>query len=91
MKNKFLIIVSLLFLSININAQVYNLDSFLDLVKKNNKDILLAAKELEMADAQDGMARSSAYPSLSASAGYNRNLKEAFMFVDFGDLLPWRQ
>jgi outer membrane protein TolC len=86
MKSKFLIIVGLVFLSVNVNAQVYNLDSFLDLVKKNNKDILLAAKELEMADAQDGMARSSAYPSLSATAGYNRNLKEAYLFVDFGDV-----
>ena len=34
MKNKFLIIVSHLFLSISVNAQVYNLDSFIDLVKK---------------------------------------------------------
>lgn len=86
MKNKFLIIVSLIFISISVNAQEYDLNSFIELVKANNKDILLAAKDLDIADAQDGLARSSAYPQVSASAGYNRNLKEAFMFVDFGDL-----
>ncbi|MCB0749157.1 MAG: TolC family protein, partial [Ignavibacteriae bacterium] len=86
MKNKFLLIIATVFFTITINAQTYDLDAFLALVEKNNKDILLAVKDLEMADAQDGMARSSAYPQLSASAGYKRNLKEAYMFVDFGDL-----
>ncbi|MCW8850339.1 MAG: TolC family protein, partial [Melioribacteraceae bacterium] len=76
MKNKYLIIVSLIFSSISVNAQEYDLNSFLELVKANNKDILLAAKDLEIADEQDGLARSGAYPQLSASAGYNRNLKE---------------
>jgi outer membrane protein len=86
MKNKFVITVAVFLFSLNINAQVYDIDKFLDLVKKNNKDILLAAKDLEIAETQDGMARSSAYPQVSASAGYNRNLKEAYMYVDFGNL-----
>ncbi len=86
MKNKFFIVIAVFLFSYNINAQVYDIDKFLELVKANNKDIQLAAKDLEIAETQDGMARSSAYPQVSASAGYNRNLKEAYMYVDFGDL-----
>ena len=86
MKNKFLIIIStIMFTQVNI-GQTYNLNDFIELVKKNNKDILIAAKDLEIADAQDAMARSGAYPYISASAGYNRNLKEAYMFFDASDL-----
>ena len=36
-----------------------------------------------MADAQDGLARSSAYPHLSANAGYNRNLKDSIYVCRF--------
>lgn len=86
MKNKLSIVVAIFLFSLNINAQVYDVDKFLELVKANNKDIQLAAKDLEIAETQDGMARSSAYPQVSANAGYNRNLKEAYMYVDFGDL-----
>jgi outer membrane protein TolC len=69
------------------SAQSYDINQFLKLVKENNKDILIAAKDLEIADAQDAMARSGAYPSISASAGYNRNLKEAYMYFDASELL----
>ncbi len=86
MKNSLVILVALLLLGSTTFAQKYDINRFIELVKKNNKDILIAAKDLEIADAQDAMARSSAYPQISASAGYNRNLKDAFMFVDFGDL-----
>jgi len=86
MKNS-IIIFALLIFSINTSvAQKYDINRFIELVKKNNKDILIAAKDLEIAETQDAMARSSAYPQISASAGYNRNLKEAYMYVDFGDL-----
>lgn len=86
MKNSFLIIVSLILLAQANVAQKHDINDFIDLVKKNNKDILIAAKELEIAEAQDAMARSGAYPYISASAGYSRNLKEAYMFFDASDL-----
>jgi len=86
MKNKLIIIFVLLFGSTAVYAQKYDIDSFIQLIKKNNKDILIAAKDLEIAETQDAMVRSGAYPKISASAGYNRNLKDAYMFVDFGDL-----
>jgi outer membrane protein len=86
MKNSLLVLVAILLLGSSAYAQKYDINRFIELVKKNNKDILIAAKDLEIADAQDAMARSGAYPKISASAGYNRNLKDAFMFVDFGDM-----
>lgn len=86
MKNS-LIIFALLLFSINTSvAQKYDINRFIELVKENNKDILIAAKDLEIAEAQDAMARSGAYPYISASAGYSRNLKEAYMFFDASDL-----
>ena len=86
MKNKFLIIASLILLVQVSFAQKHDINDFIELVKKNNKDILIAAKDLEIAEAQDAMARSGAYPYISASAGYSRNLKEAYMFFDASDL-----
>jgi outer membrane protein TolC len=67
-------------------AESYDINKFIDLVKKNNKEILIAAKDLEIAEAQDALARASAYPNISASAGYNRNLKEAYLYFDASEL-----
>lgn len=86
MKNRILVIALFMTFSNMLLAQKYNIASFIELVKKNNKDILIAAKDLEIADAQDAMARSGAYPYISASAGYNRNLKEAYMYFDASGL-----
>jgi len=86
MKNRILIFTCLLFIVQTVFAQKYDIIEFMEMVKKNNKDILIAAMEFEIAETQDAMARSSAYPSISASAGYNRNLKEAFMYFDASEL-----
>ncbi|MBK7106412.1 MAG: TolC family protein [Ignavibacteriae bacterium] len=86
MKNKFLILFTFIFAA-QFNAQTYDINSFLDLVKINNKDIQIALKDLEIAETQDAQARANAYPQISAKAGYNRNLKDAFLFVDFGSLM----
>lgn len=83
MKTKFFVLF-ILFISVQINSQTYDINSFLELVKKNNKDIQIAIKDLEIAETQDAQARSNAYPQVSANAGYNRNLKDAFLFVNFG-------
>lgn len=72
-----------LFAGINVFGQQMDLDTFLDLVRKNNKDIILANKELETAEENKREASSSAYPQLSAEGQYSRNFMEGFMFVDF--------
>ncbi|MBI1931208.1 MAG: TolC family protein [Ignavibacteriales bacterium] len=86
MKSKFVILLILVF-SVKISSQTYDINSFLELVKKNNKDIQIALKDLDIAETQDAQARSNAYPQISAKAGYNRNLKDAYLFVDFGSLM----
>ncbi|MBK7979524.1 MAG: TolC family protein [Ignavibacteriae bacterium] len=86
MKSKLVILLILVF-SVKISSQTYDINSFLELVKKNNKDIQIALKDLDIAETQDAQARSNAYPQISAKAGYNRNLKDAFLFVDFGSLM----
>lgn len=86
MKNKIFLIGIFFFFSNLFFAQKYDINHFIELVKKNNKDILIAAKDLEIAETQDAMARSSAYPQINASGGYNRNLKEAFMYFDASEL-----
>lgn len=72
-----------LFFGLTVYGQKLDLDSFLDLVRKNNKDILLANKELELADQKKVEASATAYPQLSATGQYNRNFMEGFMYVDF--------
>ena len=86
MKSKLVILLILVF-SVKISSQTYDINSFLELVKKNNKDIQIALKDLDIAETQDAQARSNAYPQISAKAGYNRNLKDAYLFVDFGSLM----
>lgn len=65
-----------------INAQVYDINSFLELVRKNNKDILIANKELELSEENKREARSNALPQLDAQGKYNRNFKDAYMYVE---------
>ena len=81
-------VVSFLFMLQNLFAQKHDINKFLELVEQNNKDILIAMKDLDIAEAQDAMARSGAYPYIAASAGYNRNLNEAYMFFNAQDLNP---
>ena len=72
----------------NVNAQTYDLDTFIKMVKANNKDILIAIKDLEVSKTQKKEASSNAFPQINAQAGYNRNLKEIYMYADFGDFMP---
>ena len=86
---RILIITAIALLMIcNVNAQIYDLDSFIEKVKANNRDILIAIKDLEAAETQEKEASSNAYPQINAQAGYNRNLKEIYMYADFGDFMP---
>lgn len=67
-------------------SQSYTLEQFIQLVEKNSKDLQMAQKELEMADAQYREALSTALPKIFAEGTYNRNLAKMFLFVDFPDV-----
>jgi outer membrane protein len=55
------------------------------LVERNSRDLKLAQKDLEMADAQYKEALSTALPKISAEGDYNRNLNRRYLYVDFPD------
>ncbi len=86
MKNIFILTtVIFLFISYNMRAESYDLETFLSLVETNCKDLKLAEKELDMAKAYKKEAVSTALPKIFAQANYNRNLKENFLYIDFPD------
>ena len=66
-------------------SQNYTLEQFIQLVEKNSRDLQMAQKELEMADAHYKEALSTALPKISAEGIYNRNLAKRFLYVDFPD------
>jgi len=68
-----------------LQAQSYDLDGFLSLVKKNNKDLQLARKDLDMAKAVKKEAWATALPKIMAQGDYKRNLLENYLYVDFPD------
>ncbi|MGD8779674.1 MAG: TolC family protein [Ignavibacteria bacterium] len=84
--NRIILITGFLIFALNINAQKYDLNSFIELVKQNNKDILIAAEEVKLAQTQEKEAKSSAFPQLNIEAGYSRNLKEGYMYADLSAL-----
>jgi outer membrane protein TolC len=79
-----IILVLLIFIS-PVSSKTYTLEQFIKLVEKNSKDLELAQKELELADAQYKEALSTALPKVFAEANYNRNLARMFLYVDFPD------
>lgn len=82
MKKIFEYILLFLLLGSLTQAQHLDLDKFIELVKKNNKDILIAAKDIGIAKAQHSEAQANAYPQLNAEAKYNRNLRDMYMYLD---------
>lgn len=78
-------ILMFMFLGTLLNAQQLDVDKFIELVKKNNKDILIAAKDMGIAQAQHDEAQSNVYPHLNAEASYKRNLTDMYMYVDLGN------
>ncbi len=63
-------------------ASECTVDQFLDLVEQHSKDIQLAREEVEAAKAEKREATSLALPHVNASAGYTRNLKDTYMYMD---------
>ncbi len=82
------ITIVILFLSSLAMSAEQDLDSFLKLVEKNNKDLQLAKKELEMAGARKKEAYAFALPKIFAQGTYKRNFKEHYLYMDMGDDLP---
>ncbi|MEZ5357271.1 MAG: TolC family protein [Candidatus Zixiibacteriota bacterium] len=62
------------------------IDSFASLVKQYSKDLKLAQKDREEADAQKSEAISLALPHVSAQASYTRNLSDTYMYMDLSSL-----
>ncbi len=67
-------------------AESINLDDYLSLVVENSRQLKLADSDRSMAGARKREATSAALPHVFAEAGYVRNFKDIYMYVDPGAL-----
>lgn len=63
-------------------AEPYTLNQFLEQVAQHSKDLKLAQEDLKYAQATKREAVSGVLPNISAGAGYNRNLKANYLYID---------
>jgi hydrophobic/amphiphilic exporter-1 (mainly G- bacteria), HAE1 family len=73
-------------LGTQVHAESYDLNTFVQMVQKNSKDIKLAKKELDLADVYKKEALATALPKIKVDVDYKRNLKDNFLFIDFPDM-----
>jgi len=59
-----------------VSADEYDLDSYLKMVERNNPDLLVMFKDIELAGTGVAMARSAFLPRAGLQGGYNRNFTE---------------
>ena len=59
-----------------VSAEEYDLETYLALVERNNPDLLVLFKDIELAKTDITMARSAFLPRAGVQGGYNRNLTE---------------
>jgi len=78
-------VLLILFSPIISHAGTYTLSEFVDMVEANSRELKIAEKEIEKASAQKKQALSSALPNISAQAGYNRYLSDAYMYINMGE------
>jgi outer membrane protein len=71
-----LIFAILYFQAITASAEEYDLAAYLALVERNNPDLLLRFKDIELARTDITMARSVFLPRAGIQGGYNRNFTE---------------
>ena len=64
------------FVAASASANEYDLETYLALVQRNNPDLLLRFKDIELAGTDVTMARSALLPRAGVQGGYNRNLTE---------------
>ncbi len=65
-------------------AESYTLDGFLKDVYDHSKQLKLAKEDLNYAGANKKEAVAGALPDIKASAGYNRNLNDTYLYVNLG-------
>jgi len=70
------------------DAKSFTIDSYLSTVLEQNKDLMLAGKEKDMAGIQKREAFSQALPSVGFEAGYTRNLSDYYMYLDQSSIVP---
>jgi len=59
-----------------VSAEEYDLETYLALVERNNPDLLIRFKDIELAGTDIALARSAFLPRAGVQGGYNRNLTE---------------
>jgi len=59
-----------------ISAEEYDLETYLALVERNNPDLLIRFKDIELARTGIALARSAFLPRAGVQGGYNRNLTD---------------
>jgi outer membrane protein TolC len=76
-RNKIIVLtVICLFTALSIPAAEYDLSAYLAMVERNNPDLLMMFKDVEIAKTGVSQARSVFLPSAGLQGGYNRNLIE---------------
>lgn len=70
------VILFLFFAILAASADEYDLETYLVLVERNNPDLLLRFKDIELAGTDVALARSAFLPRAGVQGGYNRNLTE---------------
>jgi len=58
------------------SADEYDLETYLVLVERNNPDLLLRFKDIELAETDAALARSAFLPRAGVQGGYNRNFQD---------------
>ena len=72
-----IIFISVLcFQTINVSAEELDLEQYLAMVERNNPDLLLMFKDIELARTDISLARSMFLPRAGVQGSYNRNLTE---------------
>jgi len=71
-----LFFVALCFQAVTALAEEYDLETYLALVERNNPDLLIRFKDIELARTDIALARSAFLPRAGVQGGYNRNLTE---------------
>lgn len=84
---RILIILSIIAAGIiSVPAQTYNLDSYIELIKKNNKDIIIASKDVKIAETQSDETKGYAYPHLETTIDYKRNLNPMYLYINLPEM-----
>jgi len=70
------VVIIACFIATAISAEEYDLTAYLAMVERNNPDLLMAFKDLELAKTTVTQARSAFLPGIGVQGGYNRSLTE---------------